>query len=129
MMGVLKNFRIDTFPDPVGHFGAPSSNSEFCRRCGGERVTLVPLGWYLILKLLIYCKANQEQNSYLNLIYLQEMCLWYPTFLYQKTCFLGLPRSSASSPTPSSSSLASPLTSPLSTIFSRRDSQELEEQE
>ena len=50
MMGALKNFRIDTFPDPVGHFGAPSSHIGISRWCGiafGERVTLALLGWYL----------------------------------------------------------------------------------
>ena len=42
-MGAPKNQEVDTFPDPVGHFG-------FCRWCGiagGERVTLAQLGWYL----------------------------------------------------------------------------------
>ena len=39
-----KNLGVDTFPDPVGHFG-------FCRRCGvagAERVPPSPLGWYFI---------------------------------------------------------------------------------
>ena len=36
-----KNPGVDTFQDPVGHFGATGGHFEFCRRCGvagGERV-------------------------------------------------------------------------------------------
>ena len=33
-----QNLRVDTFPDPVGHFG--------CCVAGGERVAPAPLGWY-----------------------------------------------------------------------------------
>ena len=43
-MGVLKNLRVDTFPNPVHHF-------VFCRQygmAGGERVPPVPLGWYIV---------------------------------------------------------------------------------
>ena len=56
-----KNLRVDTFPDPVGHFGAPWRPYWIlqavwrCRRCGvagGERVPPLPLGWYFILYLL-----------------------------------------------------------------------------
>ena len=38
-----------TFPEPVGHFGAPKRHFGFCRGCGiasGEQMTLAPLSWY-----------------------------------------------------------------------------------
>ena len=33
-MGAPKNLGVDTFPDPVSHFGAPSSHFGVCRLCG-----------------------------------------------------------------------------------------------
>ena len=50
-----KNLGVDTFPDPVGHFGAPwrpfwiLQAVRRCRRCGvagGQRAPPSPLGWY-----------------------------------------------------------------------------------
>ena len=58
-----KNLRVDTFPDPVGHFGAPWQPYwilHAVRRCrqggvaGGERVPPSPLGWYYNVG-FIYC--------------------------------------------------------------------------
>ena len=49
LMGAPKNLVVDTFPDPIDHFG-------FCRLCGvagGERVPLAPLDWYFIIKPLL----------------------------------------------------------------------------
>ena len=49
MTGAPQNLGVDTFPDPVGHFGAHWQAVRRCRRCGvagGERVPPAPLGWY-----------------------------------------------------------------------------------
>ena len=49
-MGVPKKLGVDTFPDPVGHYG-------FCRQCGvavDERVTPAPLGWYFQTVLIVF---------------------------------------------------------------------------
>ena len=48
-MGAPKNLGVDTFPDPVGHFGPPSGHLGFCRQCcveDGELVPPAPIGWY-----------------------------------------------------------------------------------
>ena len=50
LTGVPKNIGVETFPDPVGHYGAPQRPFWFCGRCGiagGERVPPAPLGWYI----------------------------------------------------------------------------------
>ena len=44
-----KETGVDTFPDPIGHFVAPSDHFGFCKWCGiagGKRVPPAPLGWY-----------------------------------------------------------------------------------
>ena len=49
LLRIPKYLGVDTFPDSVGHFGAPCGHFGFCRRCGvagGERVPPSPLGWY-----------------------------------------------------------------------------------
>ena len=41
-----QNLRVDTFPDPVSHFGAPGGHIGFCRRCRWWASAPSPLGWY-----------------------------------------------------------------------------------
>ena len=48
LTGAPKNSGVDTFPNPVSHFG-------FSRQCGfacGKQVPLAPLGWYFLLTYL-----------------------------------------------------------------------------
>ena len=49
LTGAPQNLGVDTFLDPVGHFGAHWHAVRRCRRCGvagSERVPPAPLGWY-----------------------------------------------------------------------------------
>ena len=51
-----QNIGVDSFPDTVGHFGAPDGHFRFCRRCGvagGEQGPPAPLGGYFALKTLL----------------------------------------------------------------------------
>ena len=45
LTGAPKNLGVDTFPDPVGHFGL-SGLLGVAGIAGGERVPPAPLGWY-----------------------------------------------------------------------------------
>ena len=42
LLRTSKNLGVDTFPDPVGHFGF----GRWCSVAGSERVPPSPLGWY-----------------------------------------------------------------------------------
>ena len=60
LLRMPKNLGVDTFPDPVGHFGPPGGHFGFCSWCGvagGERVSPSPLGWYSI-----YIFHSQSSN-------------------------------------------------------------------
>ena len=68
-----KNLGVDTFPDPLSHFGAHWHAVLRCGRCGvagDERVPPAPLGWYCMLNIigLIICSLIGNSLVLYNLI-------------------------------------------------------------
>ena len=59
-----KNLGVDTFPDPVGHFGAHWHAVWRCGVAGGERVPPAPLGWYSEKFFLCDVKLNITKPNF-----------------------------------------------------------------
>ena len=81
MLRTPKKPRIDTFPDPVCHFGARGGHFVFCRRCdvaGGKRVPPAPLDWYSD----IFWISGIYRHIYIEHWQIKSFCLYFFGYIY-----------------------------------------------